>query len=162
MSPTLKTILTIVLIVLAVAAAVMVVLYFVGRKMQSKQTEQEAAMEANKMTLSMLIIDKKKLKLTEANFPKIVEDAIGSQKNPLAKMMKYPVVKAKVGPKIMTLMCDPQVYEQLPVKAECKVTVSGIYITKLLSIRGQSIAKVEKKKTLGQKLKEKADSLKKA
>ena len=155
MSPTLKTILTIVLIVLAVIAVVLIVLYFVGRKMQTRQAEQEAALESSKMTVSMLIIDKKKLKLSEANFPKVVEDAMKSQKNPLAKLMKYPVVKAKVGPKIMTLMADPQVFELLPLKTECKVTVSGIYITKLISVRGQALPKPVQKKGLIAKLRDK-------
>ena len=155
MSSTASTILTIILIVLAVAAVILVVLYFVGRKMQARQTEQEAALEANKITVSMLIIDKKKMKLSDANFPKVVDDALKSQKNPLAKIVKYPVVKAKVGPKIMTLMADPQVFDLLPVKAECKVVVSGIYITKLISIRGQSIAKPEAKKNIFAKMKDK-------
>ncbi len=49
---------------------------------------------------------------------------------------KVPVVKAKVGPKVMTLMCDAKVFEVLPVKKEAKVVVSGIYITGIKSVRG--------------------------
>ena len=55
-----NTFLTILLIILAIALVVLAVLYFVGRKMQAKQVEQEAMLEANKQTVSMLIIDKRK------------------------------------------------------------------------------------------------------
>ena len=65
--------------------------------------------------------------------------------------MKVPVVKAKVGPKIMTLMCDPNVFEQLPLKQECKVVISGIYIAELKSARG-GIKPVPKKRSLMDKI----------
>ena len=45
-------------------------------------------------------------------------------------------MKAKVGPKIMTLMCDAEVFPLIPVKKEVKATVSGIYITAVKGIRG--------------------------
>ena len=142
MNPTLQTILTILLIILAVVVVAAVVLYFVGRKMQSRQADQQALLEANKQTVSMLIIDKKKMKIQDAGFPKIVAE----QAPKYARFMKYPVVKAKVGPKIVTLMADPQVFEILPVKTECKVVVSGIYITELKSVRGGSVPKIPEKK----------------
>ena len=59
---------------------------------------------------------------------------------------KMPVVKAKIGPKIMTLMADPKVFEQIPVKAEIKAEVSGIYIMGIKSVRGGKIVVEEKKK----------------
>ena len=49
---------------------------------------------------------------------------------------KMPIVKAKIGPKIMTLVADGAVYDLLPVKKEVKVVVSGIYITAIKSARG--------------------------
>ncbi|MBQ0145836.1 MAG: hypothetical protein KBS51_01790 [Lachnospiraceae bacterium] len=142
---------TIVLIVLCVIAAVLVILYFVGRKMQNRQAEQQAIMDQQKMTVSMLIIDKKKMKIKDANMPKQVEEQL-----PLyAKFMKFPIVKAKVGPKILTLMAEPQVFEILPVKTECKVVVSGIYITEIKSVRGQAVPKAPVKKGLITKLRDK-------
>lgn len=47
-----------------------------------------------------------------------------------------PIVKAKIGARIMTLMADPKVFDQIPVKAEVKAEVSGIYITGIKSVRG--------------------------
>ena len=143
---------TVVLIILAVIAVVLIVLYFVGRKMQGRQAEQQAIMEQQKMTVSMLIIDKKKMKIKDANLPK----QVGEQLPVYAKVMKFPIVKAKVGPKVLTLMADPAVYEILPVKTECKVVVSGIYITKILSVRGQAVPKAPEKKGLFAKLRKKA------
>ena len=141
----------IVIIVLCVIVALLVVVYFYGKKLQGQQAEQQALMEQQKMTVSMLIIDKKKMKIKDAHMPGQVEEQVPWY----AKNMKYPIVKAKVGPKIMTLMADPQVFEILPVKAECKVVVSGIYITSLLSVRGQALPKAPKKESFITKLRNK-------
>lgn len=142
---------TVVLIILGVIAVVLIALYFVGRKMQGRQAEQQAIMEQQKMTVSMLIIDKKKMKIKDANFPKQVSEQMPAY----AKLMKFPVVKAKVGPKVLTLMADPAVFDILPLKVECKVVVSGIYITKILSVRGQAVPKAPEKKGLLAKLRSK-------
>ena len=56
------------------------------------------------------------------------------------------MVKAKIGPKIMTLMADAQVFEALPVKSEVRVVVSGIYISELKSVRGGNTPPAPKKK----------------
>ena len=61
---------------------------------------------------------------------------------------RVPIVKAKIGPKIMTLMCEEKVFEVLPVKKEAKVVLSGIYITGIKSVRG-GIPEVAKKKKKG-------------
>ena len=82
------------------------------------------------------------MKIMEAGFPKMVTDNIPKR----AKMSKVPVVKAKVGPKVMTLMCDVKVFEVLPVKKEAKVVVSGIYITGIKSVRGGLDIPEKKKK----------------
>lgn len=58
---------------------------------------------------------------------------------------KMPIVKAKVGPKVMNLIADEKVFELLPVKKEVKVVVSGIYITAIKSARG-GIEKPQPKK----------------
>ena len=65
---------------------------------------------------------------------------------------KLPIVKAKVGPKIVTLIADEKVYQVLPVKSEAKVVISGLYITELKSVRGKAIQPAPKKKRLRDKL----------
>ena len=62
-----------------------------------------------------------------------------------AKRSKVPVVKAKVGPKIVTLIADNNVYDLIPVKKEIKATVAGIYISDVRGLRGP-LQKPEKKR----------------
>lgn len=134
--------LIVVLIIVAVLIAVLVALMFLGNKLRKKQAEQQAQIDAAKQTMSMLIIDKKIMKLKDANLPKIVLD----QTPKYLRGRKMPMVKAKIGPKIMTLIAEPKVYEQIPVKAEIKAEISGIYITGIKSVRGGKIVVEEKKK----------------
>lgn len=56
----------ILLVVLVIAAVALVVLYFLGRKLEKRQVEQQALLEAAKQTVSMLVIDKKKMKIKDA------------------------------------------------------------------------------------------------
>lgn len=129
------------IIILVIVAAVLAVLYFLGRRAQKKQDEQEIKMEEAAQKASLLVIDKKKMRLKDAGFPQVVLD----NANFLTKRAKVPVVKAKVGPRIMTLMCDPKIFDQVPVKKEIKCMVSGIYISKILSVRGGQVPEPEKK-----------------
>ena len=122
-------------IILGVAVVILAVLYFVGKKMQKKQVEAQDQINSNKQTVSILVIDKKKLKPKDSGLPQIAL----SQLPWYAKNQKLPIVKAKIGPQIMTLMCDNEVFEIIPVKKECKVALSGIYIAELKSVRGGKI-----------------------
>lgn len=130
------------LVILVIMIIALAALYFFGRKMQKKQDAQQAQLEAAAQQVSMLIIDKKKMKLKEAGFPQIIIDNTPKY----LRRSKVPVVKAKIGPKIMTLMCDTAVFDQIPVKKEVKATVSGIYITAVKGIRGPLETPQKKKK----------------
>lgn len=124
---------TIVLIViLVVLVAVLIALYFFGKKAEKKQAEQKAQMDAVAQTMNMLIIDKKRMKLKEAGLPAVVLENTPKY----LRRTKVAVVKAKVGPKIMTLMCDEQIFPLVPVKKEVKAVVSGVYITNVRGLRG--------------------------
>ena len=122
----------VILVVLLVLIAVVVLLYFLGKKAQKKQAQQQEMLEQNKQTLSMLIIDKKRMKISQSGLPSQVIE----QTPKLLRWNKLPIVKAKVGPKVMTLVCDDKVFELIPVKREVKVVVSGIYISAIKSARG--------------------------
>ena len=141
----------IMLIVLVVLIGVCVALYFFGKKAQKKQAEQQQQMDAVAQTVSMLIIDKKKMKLKDAGLPAVVLENTPKY----LRRSKVPVVKAKVGPKVMSLIADESVFDYIPVKKEVKATVSGIYITKVTGVRGP-LEKPEGKKSWRTKLKEKA------
>lgn len=122
-------ILTIVILVLLIA---LIVLYFVGKKMQKKQDESQAQMQAAAQTASILVIDKKRMKLKDAGLPKVVLDNTPKY----LRGSKVPIVKAKIGPKIMSLMCDEKIFPVLPVKKELKVVISGIYI---MGVKGRNV-----------------------
>ena len=130
------------LVILAVLIIGLIVLYFLGKKAQKKKAEQDEQLAAAAQTVSMLVIDKKKMKIKEANLPKIVYE----QTPKYMRWAKVPVVKAKIGPKVMTLMADERVFQALPVKTEAKVVISGIYITEIKSVRGGAVPAAPKKK----------------
>ena len=120
------------LVILAILIIACIVLYFLGKKAEKKQAEQQEQLDAVKQTVSMLIIDKGRVRLRDAGFPPIVVENTPKY----LRRSKVPVVKAKVGPKVMTLMCDAQIYPIIPVKKEEKATISGIYITGVKGLRG--------------------------
>ncbi|HIW42774.1 MAG TPA: hypothetical protein H9743_11710 [Candidatus Mediterraneibacter vanvlietii] len=134
------SIVMIVIIVILIAACI--ALYFFGKKAEKRQAEQQEQMDAVAQTVSMLIIDKKKMKLKESGLPASVIESTPKY----LRRTKVPVVKAKVGPRIMTLMCEGKVFDVLPVKKEVKAVVSGLYITGIKSVRGGSIEQPQKKK----------------
>lgn len=129
------------IIAAVIVIGVMVALYFVGKKLQKRQEDSQAQMQAAAQSVSILVIDKKKMKMKEANLPKIVMD----QTPKYMRGSKVPIVKAKIGPKVMSLMCDPKVFEVIPVKKEVKAVLSGIYIMEVKGLRGNLEPKKEKK-----------------
>ena len=139
-------ILRIILIVLAIVAVILVILYFVGSRLQKKQLKAEKAMQNASMTVSLLVIDKQKLKVKDSGLMKQVQDAIPAY----MKWRKFPIVKARIikanvagGAQVMSFICDPKVYKIMPVKTEVKVTIAGIYITKLHSAKGVDLSKLK-------------------
>lgn len=133
---------TIVLLcILAVLIIGVIVLYFLGKKAQKKQEAQEEQMKAMAQTVSMLIIDKKRMKLKEAGLPAAVMENTPKY----LRGAKLPIVKAKVGPKVMTLMCDEKIFPLVPIKKEVKATVSGLYITDVKGVRGPLDTPTKKK-----------------
>ena len=131
----------ILLIIIIVLAAVLVVLYFLGKRAQKKQTERQEQIEAAKQTTTMLIIDKKRMRMKDSGLPANVLE----QTPKYLRRSKLPIVKAKVGPRVMTLIADEQIFEEIPVKKEVKATVSGLYITAVRGLRGP-LEKPDKKK----------------
>ena len=130
------------LVILVILIGLLVGLYFFGKKTQKKQEEQQAQIEASKQTVSMLVIDKKRMPLKESGLPQMVID----QTPKLMRRSKLPIVKAKVGPKINILIADEKVFDQIPVKKEVKAEVSGLYIVGVKGIRGSLETPAPKKK----------------
>ena len=127
-------------IVILLVAAIVLLIYF-GNKMQKKQAENQVQLDAMAQTVSMLIIDKKRLKIKESGLPQMVVD----QTPKYLRWSKLPKEREKVGPKVMNLVADEKIFDLLPIKKEVKVVVSGIYITAIKGARG-GIEKPQKKK----------------
>ena len=142
------SILRIIAIILIIIVVVLIILYFVGTKLQQKQASAVKTMQDTSMNISLLVLDKKKLHIKDAGFGKQVINAIPVY----LKWRKFPIIKARIikanvagGAAVMSFICDPKVFKIMPTKTEVKVTISGIYITKLLSAKGVDLSKINKK-----------------
>lgn len=135
------------IVILAVLVVACIVLYFVGKKAEKKQAEQQKSLEANAQTINLFVIDKKKLRLKDAGLPSIVLE----QTPKYARRAKLPIVKVKAGPRVMNLIADTKIYDQILPKQDIKATVSGIYITSFKRIRGPIYEPPKKKKRFGRK-----------
>jgi hypothetical protein len=102
----------------------------------------------------MLIIDKKRLRLKDSGLPQQVIE----QTPKLMRRSKLPIVKAKVGARVTTLIADEAVFDDIPLKKEVKATVSGLYITNIRGLRGP-LEKPAKKKGFRAKMRDKYNSL---
>ncbi|MBR6627963.1 MAG: hypothetical protein IKL04_08315 [Lachnospiraceae bacterium] len=129
-----KTWVIVLIVVLVIVVAALILLYFLGKKAQKKQDEQQEMLNANKQNISMLIIDKKRVRIADSGLPQMVID----QTPKLMRRAKLPIVKAKVGPQIMSLVSDEKIFDSIPVKKEVKAVVSGIYILDVKGLHGKN------------------------
>ena len=137
--------LIILIVILVVLIALMIALYFLGKKAEAKKAEQDIQVEAAAQNVSMLIIDKKQMRMKDSGLP----ESVISQTPFYARISKIPIVKAKVGPKVMTLICDATIFDDIPVKKEVKARVSGLYITSVRGLHGKTDDPNAKKKKKG-------------
>lgn len=129
--------------ILVVFIAVVVVLYLLGKKAQKKQAEQQEILEANKQTVSMLIIDKKRMRVKDSGLPQSVID----QTPKWLRRSKLPIIKAKIGPQIMCLISDEKIFDSIPTKKEVKAVVSGMYVLDVKGLHGRVEQAPVKKKS---------------
>lgn len=130
------------IVILVILIAAIVALAILGKRAQKKQAEQQAQIDAYKQNVTMLIIDKKRLRLTESGLPQSVIDSTPK----LMRRSKMPIVKAKIGPQVMTLVADDKIFDSIPVKKEVKAVVSGIYITSVKGLHGKTDVAADQKK----------------
>lgn len=124
--------LIVMLCVLGVMILVLIGLYIFGRRTQKKQESQEEEMRKQAQPMNFFIIDKKKMRLKDAGLPKVVLDSSPR----LAKLGKVPILKVKVANRVMSLVCDAEVFKTLLPKMEVKAMVAGIYVVSAKRIRG--------------------------
>ena len=137
----------IMLVLIVIVAIAAIVLFIVGRKLQKKQEQQQASIDAAAQTMSFFIIDMKMMRLRDAGLPKIVME----QTPKYMRRAKLPILKVKVGPRVMSLICDKKVFQTLAPKQEVKATVSGIYVTSAKRIRGPVVETDPKKRKAQEK-----------
>lgn len=106
-------------------------IYFLNNWAGKKQAQQNEMVAQHKQTVSIYVIDKKKDKITNANLPKAMADQVPR----LGRMMKMPLVKAKIGAQIMTMVCEAETFKVLPVKKTVTVEVAGAYIVGMKGIK---------------------------
>ncbi len=127
------TSLIILIIMLVILIGLTVGLYFLGKRMEKKQAEQQEQVAANARPVSLLIIDKKRMRLKDAGMPAAVVDAAPWY----TKRAKLPIVKVKAGPQILNLICAEEIFDLVPLKREVKATVSGLYLTNVRGLHGR-------------------------
>ena len=143
------------IIIIVIVVGIWIGLYFFGKRMQKKQEAQQEQIQAAAQQASLLIIDKKRMKLKEANLPKIVMEQVPKR----LRGSKVPIVKAKVGPQVMSFICDEQIFDEIPVKREVKARISGIYIVGIKNIRGKDVNTKQEKPSLRARLMKKQKEL---
>jgi L-cystine uptake protein TcyP (sodium:dicarboxylate symporter family) len=121
------SIIGIIIIVVLALAALGFGLFKLNQWALRKNDEQQKLIASTKQQSSIFVIDKKKEKLSNANLPKNIYDKIPK----LQRNLKMPLVKAKVGSQITTLITDKKIYEKIPLKKNVQVEIAGIYIVSL-------------------------------
>ena len=132
------------IIVIVLLAIGIFVAYRMNRKAMGQMIQAQDFIDANRQTVQIFVIDKKNERPSTSNMPKAVFEQLPKK----AKAKKAFLVRAKVGPQIVTLMCDKPVYEVMPVKKNVKVELAGMYI---VSITGMNLED-KKKKTFSEKI----------
>ena len=139
----------IIIIITIIVGVILGGLYYLNKKANKKMGDHQDMINRSKQTTTIFVIDKKKTKITEVNMPKIVTE----QMPKIYKFLKLYFVQAKIGPQIMTLMCDKKVFNAITVKKNVKVELAGIYIVSVVGMKTDKELK-EIKKAKKQKEKE--------
>ena len=99
------------LILGSVIAIGVIIFFYLKKKMKGKVDEQQSLVNQHKVVQSILVLEKRKDKVQNANMPKAVIAQI-----------------PKIGPQIMDLLCDDAVFDKLPEKKTVQVELAGIFI----------------------------------
>ena len=120
--------------ILAVIIAALIAGYFILKKrMQKKMEEQKVLVDQHKISTPILVLEKRMAKVKDANIPKNVMAQIPR----IYKIRKVPIIKAKIGPQVMDLLCDEDLYDKIPVKKMVQAELAGIFIAGIKPIKGR-------------------------
>jgi len=107
-----------------VAAAAAGAFFFFRKKLRKKMDDQQTLVNQHKVATNILVLEKKRIKVANANMPKSVIEQIPR----IYKVRKVPVVKAKIGPQVIDLLCDESIFDKLPERKTVRVDLAGIFI----------------------------------
>ena len=113
----------IILLIVAGFVAFLLIFYFaVVRPRQKQADEQQEQIDATKQSVTIYVIGKKKMRISEAGFPKAVLETTPA---------KYR---------------NRKVFDIIPVNTNVKAEISGIYIVNVHSMKGNKPLEQPKKK----------------
>jgi len=122
-------------IILGIIIVAIVIGYrFLHKKMEEEVNLQKELVEQHKVAANILILEKRMDKVDNANIPKNVVAQIPK----IYKLKKVPIVKAKIGPQVMDLICDEEIFEKLPERKSVNVELAGIFIAGIKANKGSS------------------------
>ena len=107
-----------------IIAAIVAGYFFLKKRMEKKVSLQKDLVDQHKVVTSILILEKRMDKVNNANMPKSVIAQIPK----IYKLRKVPIVKAKIGPQVMDLLCDEDIFNKLPERKSVNVELAGIFI----------------------------------
>lgn len=111
-------------LVLALIAGGFFLYRFLKKKLQKRMDDQQEMVNHHKVPASILILEKRRDRIQNANVPKSVIEQVPK----IYKLKKMPIVKAKIGPQVMDLLCDEEVFDKLPERKTVRVEMAGIFI----------------------------------
>ena len=116
-------------LILAVVIGLLIAGYFfLKKKMQAKMDTQKELVDQHKVAATILVLEKRMDRINNANIPKGVIEQIPK----IYKLKKIPIVKAKIGPQVMDLLCEEDIFSKLPEKKSVNVEIAGIFIAGIL------------------------------
>jgi len=121
------------LILAVIIVAIVAGYFFLKKKMEEKISLQKDLVDQHKVTTQILVLEKRMDKVDNANIPKNVVAQIPK----IYKLKKVPIVKAKIGPQVMDLLCDEEVFEKIPEKKTINVELAGIFIAGIKSAKAK-------------------------
>ena len=116
------------LIIIGIAAYI---LYRYNRKVSKQMYEAQDMIAQHTQTMQVFVIDKKKARPK----PELVGKQVYDQMTRLNRLNKMCMVKVKIGPKIMVLLCDQPVYDALETKKSYRLDMAGMYIVGITGAR---------------------------
>ncbi|HPW50875.1 MAG TPA: hypothetical protein PKV85_00805 [Spirochaetota bacterium] len=111
-------------IILVVIIGGFIAYKIIRKRITKKIAAQQEVVNQHKQTVTIFVIEKKMAKISEAKLPKAVVDQIPA----IYKLKKLPLVTAKVGQQIVTLISEDKIYSSIPEKKNVTIELAGIFI----------------------------------